>query len=80
MSMMHLVLFILTKQIQWNYWMVPFVSHGQKCHVALSFDDPNLTDGMVPLMTLLVSYDTDTSISGITWPKVMFYIVSIILN
>ena len=36
-----------------------------KCHIASLFDHLDLTNGMMPLMTLLESCDTDTSINGI---------------
>ena len=44
-------------------------SHDQKYHVASPSDCPELTNGMVPLMTLLTSCNTETSINDITWPK-----------
>ena len=46
---------------QWHYMT--------KCNVTSPFDHLDLTDGMAPLMTLLASCDTDTSINGITWPN-----------
>ena len=54
--------------------MKPLVSHDadaigitdQKCHVASHLDYFDLRNGMVPLMTLLASCNTDTSISGAT--------------
>ena len=77
--MLHFIWTILTNQMQqfplmmtWHCIMlllVPVTSHNEICHVVCPFHHPNLTNGRVPLMTLLTSCDTDTSISGITWPK-----------
>ena len=53
--------------------MVPFMmlmaSCDQGSDVASCFDHLEPTNGMEPLMTLLESCDTDTSINGITWPN-----------
>ena len=50
--------------------LVQMVSHDQKSHVLFHFDHLVPTNGMVPVMTLLVSFDTYTSINGITCPKI----------
>ena len=55
--------------------LMPVVSHDQICHVASPFDHLDLAYKMVPLMTLLASCDTTTSISGITWPKMLCWIL-----
>ena len=59
--------------------MKPFALHDSdasanfidrlKSHVVSSFDHLDQTYAMVPLITLLVSCYTDTSLNGITWPK-----------
>ena len=59
--------------------MMPLASHHAaagasgitwpKRHVASHFYHFDISNGMVPLMTLLASCDTDNSISGITGPK-----------
>ena len=59
--MLHLFLIILTKQMHWHHWscqrnhmtlmLVPVTSHEQN-HVTSPFDCLDLTDGMVPLITL----------------------------
>ena len=49
--------------------LVPMASHVQKSHVVSLFDHLDLKNGMVPLITLLASCDTDTSITGITSPN-----------
>ena len=36
-----------------------------------NFDHLDPTSGLFSLMTLLASYDIDTSINGITWPKML---------
>ena len=46
--------------------LMPMESHDEKCHVASPFDHHDVALGMVPLMTLLVSHDTDTSLNGNT--------------
>ena len=38
--------------------LMAMVSYGQKSHAASPFDHLDLQNGMVPLMTLLASYDT----------------------
>ena len=45
--------------------LVHMASHDQKTHVASHFDHFDITDGMVPLMTLLGPRDTGISLSGI---------------
>ena len=40
-----------------------------KSHIASPFHHLELANGMVQLITLMALCDTDTSISGITWPK-----------
>ena len=47
--------------------MIP--SNDQKCHVGSPFDHLDLTNRMVQLITLLTLFDTNSCISGITWPK-----------
>ena len=42
-----------------------------KGHIVSHFDHTDVTNAMMPLMTLLASSDTDTSINGITWLKVL---------
>ena len=73
--MLHLILIILTKQIQWCHWwchgqtLMPMTSHDQYSYVVSPFHHLNPTSGMVSLMTLLASCDTDNSMNCITWPK-----------
>ena len=84
--MLHLILIILIKQMQWCHWwwylhhmmvmLMLIASYDQKSHVASYFDHLYLTSGMVPLMTLLSSCDTGTSINDISWPKKLCYISS----
>ena len=74
---------ILTKQMQWCHWwyhwhhmipmLVPVALTWQKCHVASHFHHYDLTNAMVPLITLFASCDTDKSIHGITKPKELCY-------
>ena len=72
--MLHLLLIILTYEIQWcHIWChqheampVPMVSHD---HVAPHFDFLNLRNAMVPLMIPPTSCGTNASASGIAWPK-----------
>ena len=75
---LHLILVILTKQKYWHHWwchwhhmmlVMLMVSHDQKSCIASPFGHLDLTNGMVPLMTVLALCDTDTTINGITWPK-----------
>ena len=40
--------------------------YDEKSHIAAHFDHLDLTKGMVSVMTLLASGDTDTSFNGIT--------------
>ena len=51
----------------------------QKSNVVSPFDHFHLAKGMVPFMTLFESCDTETSNNGLTWPKIMLCIVSIVL-
>ena len=61
----NLILIIRTEEMQWCHWwchwhhmmvmLMPVASHPES-HVALSFD---LANGMVPLMTLFASCETD---------------------
>ena len=46
-----------------------------KSHVTSPFYHLDLTNGMVPMMMLLTSCETDTSINGITWPKKLCFIL-----
>ena len=55
-----------------NMTLMPIPSHNQKSHDASPFDHLDLSNGMVPLITLLDSCDTDTNINDITWPKKLF--------
>ena len=50
-----------------------------KSHVTSHFA-LDLTNGMVPLMTLLASHNTDTSINCTTWPGELLHIVSVMLT
>ena len=43
----------------------PVASHEQKIHVTYYFEHLDLTNGMVSLMALLASCDTDTGSNGI---------------
>ena len=52
----------------WCHW-----HHMAKKSCSSPFDHLELTNGMVPFMTLLISYDTDTSINGITQPTKLCY-------
>ena len=78
-DILHLISIILTKQMYRCHWSCHIASHDAnagvssiiwpKCDVASHFNHLDLTNGMVPLMTLLASCNSDTSISGITWSK-----------
>ena len=80
--MLHLILIILTQQMQychwWSHWhhmmvmLVPVAWHAKKS-CSSPFNHLNITDGMVPLMTLLASCDTNRSINGISWLKGLCY-------
>ena len=50
-------------------WCLFWWHHMPKSHIASPFDQFDLTNGLVPLMTLLASCNTDTSMNGITEPK-----------
>ena len=75
--MWNLILIILTKQMQWYHWwchnlqhhVMPMAPHDQKSYITCPFDHFDLSSGMLPLIMLLESCDTDTSINAITWPK-----------
>ena len=64
--MLHLIAIILTKWMHschwWYYWhyimliLVPLASHVQNIHVAFHFHHPDLTNRMVPLMTLCIMW------------------------
>ena len=63
---------VLNEQMQW-WHCVPYEDDAgansiicPKSHVASHFNYLDVTNGMVPLMTPLVSYDIDTGINGIT--------------
>ena len=74
---LHLIFIIFTKQMQWSHWCCHWhhmmlmlrASHDQKSHAASLFDHIYPANGMLLLMMLSTSYDTDTSIHSITWPK-----------
>ena len=74
--MLNLFLSILTKQCSGAIddtigiiWCWHQLHHMTKKSCYFSFDHLDLTNGMLPLMTLLASCDTVSSIIGITWPK-----------
>ena len=55
--------------------------HTQKSYVPPDFNNRNLTNVMLPLITLLASYDTTIITNGITWPnKLCCTLFEIILN
>ena len=74
---LHLIVIILNKEVQlwywWGHWhhmmLILMASHDPKSHIASPFDHLDVTNGMVPLMTLLESCNTDISMNGITWSK-----------
>ena len=76
-AMLHLISIILIKQMQWCHryhmilMLVPVGSHDQQVKLLLPLIILFLTNGMVPLMTLMASYDTDNNSSGITWPRML---------
>ena len=49
--------------------VVPMAWHDQK-YVTSHFDHLDWTNGILSQMMHLASCDTDTSINGITWPKI----------
>ena len=51
---------------QWHW-------HYQKSHVACQFLHLDLAHGMVSLITLLASWDTDPRITSIKWPKKVIF-------
>ena len=55
-----------TVSVLWGWSMV---SHNQESHVVPPFDSCDLRNTMVPLMTMLVSCNTNTGANGISWPK-----------
>ena len=77
--MLHLILIILLNKcsgaiddafdITWCWCWCQWKYKTKKSCCVSYFDHLDLTNGIVPLMTLLALCDTDTNISGITWPK-----------
>ena len=67
--MFNLILINLTEHMQWVLLMMPVASHDQNYQIPSPFDHFDLNNGMVPLITLLASCHTDTSINGIQWPE-----------
>ena len=53
--------------IMWCHQQSSGSTWPKKLHLIYDFLD--LANGMIPLMTLLASCDTDTNINGITWPN-----------
>ena len=68
-SVLHLILIILTKQLQWCHWWCQWDHMNKEVDVASPFHHLAQTNGMVPLMTLLPQWDSETNINGIRWPK-----------
>ena len=53
----------------WHHMMLlllPMESHDQKGNVASHFNHPDLTNTMLPLITLLAKCDTDKGTTSIT--------------
>ena len=57
--------------------MVPMALHDQKCLTASPFYHLDLTNGMVPLMTLLASCDTDTNIMELHSQKNFYTLIQL---
>ena len=60
--------------------LAPVASHGQKVIISCYFQDLDTTIVVVLFMMLYVSHNANTDTIGVTWPKVMFYFISIIVT
>ena len=88
--MLHLILIILTKGMQWCHWwcclhcliwiLTPVMSHCQIHDVAPHFKYLGLRNAMVPLTILLACYGADTTANGVNVQKVILYLILIVFT